>query len=190
MPLRQRRDGNSDRQRWGAFGRGMDGRVVIAVTVLCVLILSSAAAAAAVAGGGSGVTVGPRSRPSVKRRVLRGGAEARHSALARADRRIMHRRQRLERPAARAQRQESRMAFHGIGTPAARKLLVHDYGEVFEGASINPAATVESEGKIVRYLNDYSAEVRTPEGMQVKEPRACLCGSLRDPMPIGPWTWI
>lgn len=40
------------------------------------------------------------------------------------------------------------MAFHDIGREAARKLVVRDYGEVLEGARVNPAATVESEGEM------------------------------------------
>jgi RHS repeat-associated protein len=78
------------------------------------------------------------------------------------------RRHGLESPAARAQRVASRMAFHGLSTGAAQRLLVRDYGSVLTGVSANPAVSVARSGRVVRYLNDYRAVVRTPSGLQVE----------------------
>jgi RHS repeat-associated protein len=75
----------------------------------------------------------------------------------------------LETPAAKAQRASSLMAFHGLGAPEARTLLLHDYGSLLAGASTSPAASVATMGRVVRYVNDYRAVVRTPHGLQFVE---------------------
>ncbi len=76
------------------------------------------------------------------------------------------RRRWLETPAAVSQRAASLMAFHGLASPMARTLLVHDYGSFLAGVSASPAASVAAMGRIVRYENDYRALVRTSHGLQ------------------------
>ena len=61
------------------------------------------------------------------------------------------------------------MAFHDLGTVAARQLLVHDYGETITGVSANPAAQIKRAGHLVRYLNNYQAIVRTSSGVEELE---------------------
>lgn len=76
------------------------------------------------------------------------------------------RRRWLETPAAVSQRAASLMAFHGLASPMARTLLVHDYGSFLAGVSASPAASVAAMGRVVRYENDYRALVRTSHGLQ------------------------
>jgi YD repeat-containing protein len=91
-------------------------------------------------------------------------ARLRRQARARA----LARRSWLASPGARAQRAESRMAFHGLSAAASQRLLVHDYGPVLAGVTANPAASVARMGSVVRYLSDYRALVRTPHGLRIE----------------------
>lgn len=84
------------------------------------------------------------------------------------------RRRALNAPRARAQRLASRTAFHGIAAPAARRLLSADYGHVLSGISANPAASIASQGKVIHYLNDFTAQVRTSTGFEVESSTAPL----------------
>jgi hypothetical protein len=90
------------------------------------------------------------------------------AALARAQREAAARERWLASPAARARRAASQMAFSGLGAVAARGLLARDYGSVLTGVSENPAATVAQMGRVVRYLNDRSAVVRTKYGLDIE----------------------
>jgi hypothetical protein len=76
------------------------------------------------------------------------------------------RRRWLETPAAVSQRAVSLMAFHGLASPMARTLLVHDYGSFLAGVSASPSASVAAMGRVVRYESDYRALVRTSHGLQ------------------------
>ena len=159
-------DGDVGRRRSGFRGnRSLRG--VIAILGICAFTMAGATTATG-SRGGSGLTVGPRARPAAKKQAERRMKEARRSALVRAHHRSNRRQQQLERPEARAQRRKSRTAFHDVSISAARRLLLREYGEFFEGSNVNPAATIESQGEVVRYLSDYSAEVRTAEGLRVK----------------------
>jgi YD repeat-containing protein len=52
------------------------------------------------------------------------------------------------------------MAYHGLAAVASERLLQRDFGSRLRGA--NPAATVARAGKLMRYVGDYRALVRTP----------------------------
>ncbi|MGO9922342.1 MAG: SMP-30/gluconolactonase/LRE family protein, partial [Isosphaeraceae bacterium] len=70
----------------------------------------------------------------------------------------------LASPQARAQRDESRMAFHGLTPTASLRLLTHHFGSSLSKVSANPAASMARTGTVVRYLSDYRAIVRTRSG--------------------------
>jgi RHS repeat-associated protein len=85
--------------------------------------------------------------------------------------------------AARAQRAESRMAFHGLPDAAAERLLMRDYGADLRSAGFNPAASVAAAGTVVRYLDSHRALVSTRHGLEVLNSsvplRARRSGALR-----------
>jgi RHS repeat-associated protein len=110
-------------------------------------------------------------RASPLRRKTRVGRRRARKAAAR---RARLRRRELNSPRARAQRRASRTVYADIGAPEARHLLTDDYGRVLAGISANPAATIASQGKIVRYRNDHTAVVRTPTGLEVESSTAPL----------------
>ena len=112
-------------------------------------------------------------RDARSRAVSRGRGSAtlaspRDTALSRLQRQVKAqsaRRQRwLDSRAARAQRNSSRMAFHGQGPAASERLLRRGFGSELSGVSANPAASLARSGEVVRYLSDYRALVRKPEG--------------------------
>jgi RHS repeat-associated protein len=59
------------------------------------------------------------------------------------------------------------MEFRGMRAGAAQALLTRDYGSVLAKTAANPAASVASAGRVLHYLSDNRALVRTPEGMRV-----------------------
>jgi RHS repeat-associated protein len=128
-----------------------------------------------VVGGLRGVGAGSGLRAGGSVAVVLSGRDA---SLARVRRqavvRAARRRRWLGSPAARAQRVVSRMAFHGLGWDASSRLLMSDYGSVIAGASANPAASVAHMGRVVRYLSDDRALVRTAHGLQVETSTAPL----------------
>jgi YD repeat-containing protein len=63
---------------------------------------------------------------------------------------------------ARAQRARSRMAFHGLGAAAAQRLTREDFGTRLVAA--DPAEVVARAGKLVRYVSDSRAVVRSKNG--------------------------
>jgi YD repeat-containing protein len=65
---------------------------------------------------------------------------------------------RLASASAKAQRAQSRMAFHGLGSVAAARLAQRDFGSRIGGA--NPAAAIARAGKLIRYIGNYRALVR------------------------------
>jgi YD repeat-containing protein len=69
------------------------------------------------------------------------------------------RRNLLASTSAKAQRVQSWMAFHGLGPVAAERLAQRDFGSRMIGT--NPAVTVAQAGKLMRYIGDYKALVRT-----------------------------
>lgn len=68
---------------------------------------------------------------------------------------------------AKAQRSASLMAFHGLGASGAERLLRHDFYSHLSAMGANPAASLASKGRVVRYLGDRRALVRTSHGLQV-----------------------
>jgi RHS repeat-associated protein len=81
------------------------------------------------------------------------------------------------------------MAFHGVSVARSRRLLVEDFGLVLAGVSANPAVSVASKGRIVRYLSDYRAVVRTSHGLRVETSTAPLRvadgGGVKRPVDLG-----
>lgn len=63
---------------------------------------------------------------------------------------------------ARRQRVTSRSAFHALSSSASARLVRADFGSRIRGA--NPARAVARAGKLVHYLGDDRAVVRTPTG--------------------------
>jgi RHS repeat-associated protein len=96
----------------------------------------------------------------------------RQSGFAQSERRIVaqvaRRRRWLESPRLKAQRVSSRIAFHELATGPAQRLLASDFGSVLAGISANPSASIERDGRVVRYLSEYRALVRTSHGLQVE----------------------
>ena len=82
-------------------------------------------------------------------------ASARH-----AEESLEARRKWLASGAAVAQRAASQMTFHGLSPAASERLLSRDFGARMQGA--NPAVTVARAGKLMRYIGDNRALVRTP----------------------------
>jgi RHS repeat-associated protein len=99
------------------------------------------------------------------------------------------RRRWLESPRVRAQREASQMEFHGLSRGRSQQLLVRDYGEQLAGASANPAASIADEGRIVRYLSDYKAVVKTADGFELKTStvplRVAGSGGVKGPVDLG-----
>lgn len=89
--------------------------------------------------------------------------------LARSGRREAARERWLESPQVRARRVASRMAFHDLSAIQARRLDEHVYGAELAAASANPAAGVAAAGRLVRYLGNDVALVRTPGGSLERE---------------------
>ncbi len=77
-------------------------------------------------------------------------------------RRLDARRAWLASESAHRQRLASRAAFRGLSSLASARLLHADFGSRIGGA--NPARTVARAGKLIRYLGDNRAVVRTPAG--------------------------
>lgn len=113
----------------------------------------------------------PREVASVERR---GVARQRSGARAQAGARAVRRERWLAGPRARAQRVASQMAFHDLRASTAQRLLVRDFGSILAGASANPAVAMERSGHVVRYLNSFSALVRTSHGLRVETSTAPL----------------
>jgi RHS repeat-associated protein len=74
----------------------------------------------------------------------------------------------LASPEVRAQRVASQMRFHDLTGADAKRLLGREYGSALSAASANPAASIARSGRIVRYLGDYRAIVRTAHGLELK----------------------
>jgi RHS repeat-associated protein len=152
----------------GRRGQGDALRVVALVAGLCAV----AVVLVGLLGGGSAGARGT-GRDSVAARVsASSGATERvlrprlsRSAALRASRR----RRWLESAVARAQRIASRTAFRDLSVGASRQLVVRDYRSLLSGASVNPAATIAKSGKVLRYLSDKRALVRTARGLELKE---------------------
>jgi RHS repeat-associated protein len=81
------------------------------------------------------------------------------------------------------------MAFHGLPVRAARDLLTRDFGSVLAGASANPAASIARAGRIVRFVGDDRAVVRTARGFEEKISSAPLlvsgAGGVKRPVDLG-----
>jgi RHS repeat-associated protein len=58
------------------------------------------------------------------------------------------------------------MAFHGVGTTAARQLFMHDFGSRVDAAAAPPSVALATKAPVVAYLSPYTAEVRGPRGIQ------------------------
>ena len=56
------------------------------------------------------------------------------------------------------------MAFHGLTAAGAQGLTARVFGPSITSAGANPATTVARAGTVVRYLSDYRAIVRKPDG--------------------------
>lgn len=140
--------------------------------LLALAILMAVSFPVAIAAGASGGRPPSRdaSRGASRARLNRGRKSARKAAKARARRR----RSELESPRLRAQRLSSRTAFHDIDASAARHLLTTKFGRTLAGISANPAATIADHGRVIHYLNNYSAQVRTPTGVEVETSTAPL----------------
>ncbi len=70
---------------------------------------------------------------------------------------------------ARAQRIRSRTAFRALSAHATEQLIRRDFGSELRRIDANPAATVARAGKLVSYLGDYHAALRTPKHKRVLE---------------------
>jgi hypothetical protein len=96
------------------------------------------------------------------------------------------RRRWLESSEARLERRTSRTAFRDLSLAASRRLVARDYGSVLHGASVNPAAVIASSGKILGYLSDKRALVRTARGVEMKQSTIPLyvvgAGAVRRPV--------
>ena len=172
--VRPSRSGRVRRASKGHYPK-IEGRwrfLLLAMAVFVGMSLLGALAADA-SGGGSRSPGSARAaqRDRLSRRKMRSRQIAPNRANARKAR---LRRRALNAPRAREQRRVSRTAFRGIGAPAARRLLSSDYGHVLSGISANPAASIASQGKVIHYLNDFSAQVRTPTGLEVESSTAPL----------------
>ena len=84
------------------------------------------------------------------------------------------RRRWLESPEARTQRAASRIAFHGLSARAAGDLLSRDFGSTVAAASTNPAVSIARAGRVVRYLGDDRAVVRTARGLRAEDVECAL----------------
>jgi hypothetical protein len=89
-------------------------------------------------------------------------------ARARARARGLRRERWLASPAARRQRRASQLAFHGLSRSGAQRLLVGDFAARLAAASANPAASIAAAGRVVRYLGQDRALVRTARGLEEK----------------------
>ncbi len=152
------------RRKVGSQGSAMSRKAVwlaglVAVGTL-VLVLSIAAVSPAKRGGPSsdGRRVGVGSAGGDRRSV--GNAVL----MARARRATLARRRWLGSTAVREQRVASRMAFHGLSAVGARDVMVRQLGSAVAVASVNPAVRVARAGRVSRYLGDYRAVVRKPDG--------------------------
>jgi RHS repeat-associated protein len=117
----------------------------------------------------SNARIVPRVRPARKK-----SESHRYAANGEAAARVARRAHQLGSPRAEAQRQNSRGAYRDVGAPQAKRLLSADFGHVLDGIAANPAATIADQGKVIHYLNDYSAQVRTPTGYEVETSTAPL----------------
>ncbi len=92
----------------------------------------------------------------------------------------------LASPAARRQRLASQLAFHGLSRSGAQRLLVGDFKARLAAASANPAASIAAAGRVVRYLGQDRALVRTAHGLEEKISTAPLVvpGRKRGKQPV------
>ncbi len=58
------------------------------------------------------------------------------------------------------------MAFHHIDVNTARSLLLHDYGSLLRQTSATPSESLETLGRVVRYIGNERAIVDTAHGMK------------------------
>jgi RHS repeat-associated protein len=149
--------------------RGYSRRAAFARAALGVVIVCSAG----VVGGQALASGSVRPRVSSRPLVMRawpssartdGAREARLLAHQRREqlRRLEAHRRFLASPRARRARRRSRFAFHGISSPAARRLLLRDYAAVLSAAASNPAASIG--GHIARVLDSNRVWLRTARG--------------------------
>jgi hypothetical protein len=160
-----RGEGRSVVEGWGGLaGLGLAGvsrvRLMLVGCVLGLVVLVAVSGGLA-GSGGSGSVALVRAR-GVGQRALIAGDQRRARAEA------VRRRRWLESPVARRQRLVSQMAFHGLSAGGARGLLVRDFGSVVADASANPVASIARAGRVVRYLGENRAVVRSARGLELK----------------------
>ncbi|HTU80074.1 MAG TPA: DUF6531 domain-containing protein, partial [Solirubrobacteraceae bacterium] len=116
---------------------------------------------------------------------LRGAslAVARREALVR----LAARRRWLGSAAARSQRAASKMAFHGLSAVAAEAVAMRDFGSALAAADANPATSVGTTGRLVRYVGDYRALIRVGRKLELEDssiPLRVADGGVKRPVDL------
>jgi YD repeat-containing protein len=154
--MRARR--NSWRRRWTLVPLA-SGALLVVLAVALVVGAWPFSHASARCRWAPALAAGPKRSAS----DVRSPASCRPSPAAR---RIEHalqaRRAQLDTPAATARRVASRLAFRNLSPTSSESLVRRDFAAVLRGT--NPARTVAQSGRVVRYLGDSRALVRTAAG--------------------------
>jgi RHS repeat-associated protein len=110
----------------------------------------------------------PRSVPSFRREPILSRRRW-DQMTARRARDTNARRRWLASSRARAQRTASLSAYRGLSNTRARQVATAQFGSFFKQVGASPAASLATQGRVIKYLNNDTAVVRSPTGQRLLE---------------------